>query len=273
MDHFQARRARLNKRNFLHGVFGTTESATQASVLNSMICTYASLPYCFKKTRSITFNSTEDRFGFQAANIAATVQLLRMVLFSASGATIEQKCQVASEDVAAFALVNTNRLSPSHQPTSSLPRRWIGSILGFVLEEPLSTSKYAQVRNVLLSMAQPLSTVDSAVNAPTDTNECLRSLVNKIDKYMEIEGGRTFRNLTLNRHTEALQAGPQDPGRDRFINMSNNSDGTVNDNNNNLPSLATSTAPTASSNMNYQLSPELLDGWSWAFDSAQPFHN
>lgn len=270
VDHFRARRARLKKRNFLHEVFGVTESATQASVLDSVISMYAKLPHCFKQTRPITFNNTEDRYSFQAANIAATVQLLRMVLFSAGGATIEQRCQVASEVVAAFALVPVAYLRAISAPL--LHRlAGIGSILAFVLEEPLSSSNYAQVRNVLLSMAQLLSTIDSGVNAAQDASERLRSLVRRIDDFMQGKGGRAFHNLTLNQNTEAHQAGPQDLREDRFTGVSYSRDGTGHDGTNNFPNSATSSAPTTSSNMNFQLPPELLDDWSWAFDFAQSF--
>jgi hypothetical protein len=270
VDHFRARRARLKKRNFLHEVFGMTEAATQASVLDSVMCMYANLPQCFKQTRPTTFNNTEDRYSFQAANIAATIQLLRMVLFSAGGATIEQRCQVANEVVAAFALVPVAYLRAISAPLLH-HLAGIGSILGFVLEEPLSNSNFAQVRNVLLAMAQLLSTIGSGINVTSDASERLRTLVRRIDEFMQAKGGRNFRNLTLNQHTEAHGANPQDPTEDRFTSVSNSSDGTQNDSHNNYPSSAASVNPSASSNMNFQLPPEFLDDWSWAFDFAQPF--
>lgn len=272
VDHFRARRARLKKRNFFHEVFGISESATQASVLDSVMCMYASLPNCFKQTRPITCNNTEDRFSFQAANIAATVQLLRMVLFSAVGATIEQRCQVASEVVAAFALVPVAYLRAISAPLLH-HLAGIGSILGFVLEEPLTGSNYAQVRNVLLSMAELLSIIDSGVKKTTDASDRLRSLVTKIDDFMQTKRSQSFRNLTLNQHTEAHQACPQDPGNDRFNSVTNSSNGTETDNSMSYPSSATSNAPTTSSSMNFQLPPELLDDWSWAFDFAQPLQS
>ncbi len=166
VDHFRASRVRL-KKDFLHEVFGVTDLATQASVLDNVMHMYANLPQCFKQTRPITFNHTEDRYSFQAANIAATVQLLRMVLFSAAGATIEQRCQVASEVVAAFALVPVAYLRAISAPLLHHVAG-IGSILGFVLEEPLSRQHFVQVRNVLVSMAQLLSAIESGVNATTD---------------------------------------------------------------------------------------------------------
>lgn len=268
-DHFRARRARLKKKSFLHEVFGVSESATQASVLDSVMCMYANLPPCFKRTRPITFNNTADRYSFQAANIAATVQLLRMVLFSVGGATIEQRCQVASEVVEAFALVPVAYLRAISAPLLH-HLAGIGSILGFVIEEPLSCSNYAQVRDVLLSMAQLLSSIDSGVNVTTNASGRLRSLVSRIDDFMQAKGGPTSHDLILNQHAEGHQACPQDPGKDHFT-VGNSCDGTAGDHNNNLPPSTVSGTPSALSNMNFQLPPELLNDWSWAFDFAPPF--
>ena len=118
-----------------------------------------------------------------------------------------------------------------------------------MLEEPLSGSNYVQVRDVLLAMAQLLSAIDSNVNAITDASGRLRSLVSRIDDFMNAQGGPFFRNLTLNQHTESHQAGPADPGNDHLESVSNVSDGMDNDSNNNYPSSATSIAPTTSSDI------------------------
>jgi hypothetical protein len=146
----------------------------------------------------------------------------------------------------------------------------IGSILGFVREEPLSGSSYAQVRSVLLSMAQLLSSINSGCNFTTDASERLRSLVNRINDFMQAKGGRIFQNMTLNQNTEARQACPQDPRNDKISSVGNSCCATDNDDRNNFPSLEASHAPTTLSDMNYQLPPELLDDWSCAFDFAQP---
>lgn len=270
VNHYRASRIRLKKKNFLHEVFGVTDLATQASVLDAVMRMYANLPQCFKQTRPMTFNHTEDRYSFQAANIAATVQLLRMVLFSSGGATIEQRCQVASEVVAAFALVPVAYLRAISSPLLH-HLAGIGSILGFVLEEPLSGQNFIQVRNVLLSMAQLLSNIESGVNATTDASKRLQSLVKRIDEFIHEKGSRAFQNLPLKQHLEAHQAIPQNPGTDRLTNVSNDSDGTEHDSNNNYPSSAVEAAPTTALNMNFQLPPELLDDWTWAFEFAQPY--
>lgn len=192
-----------------------------------------------------------------------------MVLFSAGEATIEQRCQVASEVVQAFALVPVAYLRAISAPL--LHRlTGIGSILGIVLEEPLSGSSYAQVRSVLLSMAQLLSSINSGCNFTTDASERLRSLVNRTNDFMQAKGGRTFQNMTLNLNTEAHQACPQDPRNDQISSVGNIRCATNSDDRNNFPSSEASHAPTTLSDMSYQLPPELLDDWSCAFDFAQP---
>lgn len=271
LDHFRARRARLKNRSFLHEVFGVSESVTQKSVLEKVISIYANLPTCFKQTRPISFKNTEDRYSFQAANIAATVQLLRMVLFSAGGATVEQRCQVANEVVQAFALVPVAYLRAISAPLLH-HLAGIGSILSFVMEEPVSAGNYAQVRNVLLSMAQLLESIDSGCNLSSDASERLRTLVNGIDEFMQAQGGRSFQKLSLDQPAETHQT-----GNDQFSKVSSSSGATDNGNQTNFASSNTASdplapsAPSAPSNMNFQLPPELLDDWSWAFDFAQPW--
>jgi hypothetical protein len=215
------------------------------------------------------FDNTEDRYSFQAANIAGTVQLLRKFLFSAGGATIEQRCQVASEVVQAFALVPVACLRAISAPLLH-HLAGIGSILGFFLEEPLSGSIYAQVRSVLLSMVQLLSSIDSGCKFNTDASERLRSLANRIDDFMQAKRARTFQNTTLKQNAEAHQACPQDPRNDQISSVGNSCCATNNDDRSNFPSSEASHAPTTLSDMNYQLRPELLDDWSCAFGFAQP---
>jgi hypothetical protein len=66
---------------------------------------YEQLPPVFKTTQPLTGILEKDLFGFQAANIAASLQLVRMVLFTTENSTVDQKCQIASEVINGFASV------------------------------------------------------------------------------------------------------------------------------------------------------------------------
>jgi hypothetical protein len=104
-------------------------TATKASVRESVFQMYLNLPDCFKETPQMVCNVKKDRFGFQAANITATFQLLRIVLFAGSGTSIEQRCQIASEVVEAFVSIPIAYLLSISTPLLH-HLGGIGSILG-----------------------------------------------------------------------------------------------------------------------------------------------
>lgn len=123
-----------------------------------------------------------DRFGFQASNITATVQLLRMLLFASSGSSIEARCKIASEVVQDFSRIPVAYLRATGSPLLH-HLAGIGAILGSVFEEPLSEMDYQQVRVVLLALAQLLENLDHGIHSSISAQR-LRGIVNQIDGYM-----------------------------------------------------------------------------------------
>lgn len=109
------------------------------------------LPARFKETKLMPQNGKgglEAKFSFQAANITATLQLVRMVLFSADEATVEQKCDIARDLLDSFAKIPAFFLRAISSPLLH-HFAGIGTILGSVIEGPLSEPSYLQVREVL----------------------------------------------------------------------------------------------------------------------------
>lgn len=174
---------RQQRRSFLNDIFGEASAVPANNVRNSIISMYNNLPGCFKETQPITLDPTRDRYGFQAANITATMQLLRMILFSSGGATIEDRCNIASEVVAGFMQLPLQYLQAMSSPLLHHLTA-IGSILGSVFYEPLSESGYQQVRVILLALAQLLENLDHGVHSTTSA-EKLRMLVMSVDKQMD----------------------------------------------------------------------------------------
>jgi hypothetical protein len=129
--------------------------------------------------------SFSDRYGFQASNIAATVQLLRMLLFASDGGSIEERCKVASEVVDAFSNIPAAYLQATSSPLLH-HLAGIGMILGTVFEEPLNETSYQQVRAVLLALADVLKNLDYSVQSSTSAQR-LRNLVAQIDEYMSAQ--------------------------------------------------------------------------------------
>ncbi|KAL6245479.1 hypothetical protein RBB50_007478 [Rhinocladiella similis] len=172
---------RRHRRTFLSDMFGDKTAPSPTSVRDSIMALYGNLPGCFKEFPEVTCNPSSDRYGFQAANITATVQLLRMMLFASGGGTIEERCKIASEVVDAFMCIPVSYLRAISSPLLH-HLAGIGAILGSVLEEPLSDMAYQQVRVVLLSLAQLLENFDHGIHSAINAQR-LRDLVAQIDDY------------------------------------------------------------------------------------------
>ena len=182
VDHFRTRRTRMQQKSFLHNIFEIDDSVSQAHVRDRVMDMYKNLPPQFKSTQPVTQDPKQDRFGFQAANIAATVQLLRMVLFSSGNNTVHERCQIASEVVDAFMTIPVGYLKAISSPLLH-HLAGIGHILGAVFEEPLSQAAYQQVRIVLLRMAQLLEKLDIGLMSSAGVGERLRTHVMRIDEF------------------------------------------------------------------------------------------
>ncbi|KAH7357460.1 fungal-specific transcription factor domain-containing protein [Pyrenochaeta sp. MPI-SDFR-AT-0127] len=172
------------KRSYLEitADFETFPSAATIQVEIDRI--YYNLPRHFLVTEEMSGDRTKDLYGFQAANITATVQLLRMVLLASEENTVEQRCRVVSEVVNAFMQIPISYLRAISSPLLH-HLRGIGSILGGVLEESLNSYQYQQVRTVLLSLAQLLENLDFG-NHSVQSAQKLRDLVTRIDHHMAL---------------------------------------------------------------------------------------
>ena len=254
LTHFRDRKARTRARSWLYDMFQENPAFSQTSVLERVMQMYRDLPQCFKETPPVVFEAKVDRFGFQAANITATLQLLRMVLFSSSGASVADRCQIASEVINAFMTVPT----PYHQAISAPLLHHIGGIgdiLGSVLGEPLTQADYACVRSTLLLMAQLLASLDS-VKSGTGAAERLRTQVAKIDEYMATQQyNRGHPRQHRHSITSQMSPGISTSGMDypTYETMSNGGD-------------TSGLSP-------FQLPPEVVGDLDWLFDFAQPVQN
>jgi hypothetical protein len=150
MDDFHRRRP-SNIDPFSPSDLFRRDAPHQSVVLDKVMSMHAELPPRFKETKLIPQNGKgglEDKFSFQVANITATLQLVRMMLFISEDATVDQKCAIARDLLDSFAQVPLFFLRAISSP---LPHHLagIGSILSSVIEGPLSESSYLQVREVL----------------------------------------------------------------------------------------------------------------------------
>ncbi|KAI1123435.1 hypothetical protein F5Y10DRAFT_286179 [Nemania abortiva] len=185
LTRFRGNQCRARRSGFLTDIFQDQITVTATSVSDSAVHMYVNLPEAFKQTPQMTYDSRKDLFGFQAANITASLQLLRIVLFTADGASIHDRCRIASEVISAFVSIPVGYLVAISTPLLH-HLGGIGTILGAVLEEPLKEDDYSQVRTVMLSMAQLLDNLEF-IHHGARVSEKLRTQVSRIDEYMDTQ--------------------------------------------------------------------------------------
>jgi WD40 repeat protein len=140
---------------------------SEPAVMERVLSMYAALPPQFKETPPTTGDMAKDLFGFQSANIQATLQLLRMLLLSAEELGVDRKCDVAGELLSVFSNVPLEYLNAISSPLVCPPSSFyppnpnlthhsqlhhlggIGYILGSVMEGSLSEASYQRVRTLL----------------------------------------------------------------------------------------------------------------------------
>jgi hypothetical protein len=89
---------------------------SEPAVMDQVLIMYSALPSQFRETPPTTGDMSKDLFGFQSANIQATLQLLRMVLLSSEEIGVERKCDVAGELLSVFSNVPIEYLKAISSP-------------------------------------------------------------------------------------------------------------------------------------------------------------
>lgn len=153
----------------------------------TMLNMYYALPPQFKATPPMTGDPGQDIYAFQAANIQATLQLLRMMLFSTEdGPGVDRKCDVANEVLSVFRTIPTRYLRAISTPLI-YQLGSIGTVLGSVFEQPLHQQVYERVRGALMLMADLLETLESNLHQSAGASQALITQVEKIDQYMRAQ--------------------------------------------------------------------------------------
>ncbi|KAI0113567.1 hypothetical protein GGR51DRAFT_18400 [Nemania sp. FL0031] len=219
LTRFRGTQCRARRGGFLIDIFQDDNTVTATSVNDSVVQMYVNLPESFKHTPQMTYDSRKDLFGFQAANITASLQLLRIVLFTADGASIQDRCRIASEVISAFMSIPVGYLVAISTPLLH-HLGGIGTILGAVLEEPLKEDEYSQVRTVMLSMAQLLDNLE-LIHHGARVSEKLRTQVSRIDDYMNAQRQIPSPHQDTTESNSSLMSNPNGHGQVHNTQISN----------------------------------------------------
>lgn len=153
-------------------------------VLDEIMRMYCALPRRFKEIRQVSHDPRENLYGFQAANIAATIQLVRMSLFTSEVASCEERCQIVRELVQTFTDVPMAYLKAISIPLLH-HLAGIGTILCSIFKKPLSDHAYGQIRTVLLALVDLLTKLETGTVWGSGASERLRQHIHRMDDYMQ----------------------------------------------------------------------------------------
>lgn len=168
--------------------FLAPERFNTAVVMDEVSRLYRQLPARFRDyTVPITGNVAEDLYGFQAANIQAMFQLVRITLSSVDAhVDMHQKCGVAEE-----LLSTLHSICPRFMTVISTPLVYvlggIGHILATAMEGSLTEDTYQRVRSSLVSMADLMESLETGLQPTAGASKGLRSQIEKIDQYMQAQ--------------------------------------------------------------------------------------
>jgi hypothetical protein len=157
-------------------------------VMEGVLRLYHQLPERFRDySVGATGNVADDFYGFQAVNIQATFQLVRMTLFSVdTDHDVHQKCAVAEELMASL-----RSICPRFLTSISAPFVYqlggVGHILATIMEGSLTEDSYQRVRSSLVSMVELLEGLESDLQPTAGASKGLRAQVEKIDQNMQTQ--------------------------------------------------------------------------------------
>lgn len=141
---------------------------------------YAALPSRFK-SMPVATNDDEHKLNFQAANIAATLQLVKMVAFAAEESTVSRRCDTARELLEAFSNVPIIYLKAISSPLLH-HLAGVAIILVFAIETELTDTDFQEVKSLLTSLGDMVAGLESHLSQGIGASTQIRSLIQHLDE-------------------------------------------------------------------------------------------
>lgn len=164
------------------------DNVPDVQVMESMLDLYYALPTQFKDFHGpATGDRSHDLIRFQAANVQATLQLVRIVLFeSSTWQDVDKKCEVAEQVLTTFSNIPAHYLRAISTPLV-YHLGGIGKILASVVQDVLTEEKYQRVRGLLGSLADLLEGLESGLQPAAGASKEIRAHIDKIDHFMDAQ--------------------------------------------------------------------------------------
>jgi hypothetical protein len=165
-----------------------SSTVPELQIMEKVVDLYFQLPARFQDTKApVTLDRARDIYGFQAANIQAALQLVRITLFeSYDSHNMHQKCDVAEE------VLNTFRnIAPPYLAAISTPLVYhlgtIGHFLATAMQGVLREDSYDRVRQLLTQLADLLQDLEKGLQPAAGSSKELRLQIARIDQYMHAQ--------------------------------------------------------------------------------------
>lgn len=121
---------------------------------------YDALPSVFKETKPLTGDFVDNVCSFQAADLSVTLQAVRMAIACCQPISMADRCQIAGELLDVLANIPTAYMQLISAPFLHQLSA-VGSLLGSVVQGPLTISTYLHIRQILLSFANLLACLET----------------------------------------------------------------------------------------------------------------
>lgn len=157
------------------------DNLSDHEIMQTIMQMYHKLPQVFKETPPMTGDPNKDVYGYQAANIQAILQLLRMILLALSNdVATDRKCDVVGEVLRVFHSIPMDYLRAISTPLI-YHLGTIAQILAGLMHQPLTDDAYRRLRALLLSMADLLDALSKQLVRIDSPSQVLRRQVSELD--------------------------------------------------------------------------------------------
>lgn len=148
---------------------------------------YDALPPSLRECAPLTGNVSRDIYSFTAANLNVTLQAVRMAIACSNPISMAERCNIAGELLDTLARIPTAYMQGISAPFVHQLGA-VGSLLGEVVQGPLTVSTYIHVRQILLTFGNILAHLESSLKCTgTSISERLFDHVARIDAFMQTE--------------------------------------------------------------------------------------